>query len=117
MSKNTKRQRTLEDVFGSNSTKKRKKSNDDTSNVNKQNIVNTPTTSSTVKKISDNDLELLRQFDLDMKFGPCTGIPRIDRYERAIRHELDPPVRVLELINNYPNDRQVTHCIWRDYTL
>ena len=37
------------------------------------------------------------------------GIPRIDRYERAIRHDLDPPTRVLELINLYPNDRQVTH--------
>ena len=63
------------------------------------------------------------------------GIPRLDRYERAVRHELDPPVRVLELINLYPNDRQVTHryvktfffsnlnlkfgffSIWRDYTL
>jgi len=79
---------------------------------------------STVKKISNDDLELLRQFDLDMTFGPCTGeilfeiffikyyfsgIPRIDRYERAIRHDLDPPARVLELINLYPNDRQVTH--------
>lgn len=42
----------------------------------------------------------------------CTfliGIPRIDRYERALRHGLEPPTRVLELINLYPNDRQVTH--------
>ncbi len=77
-----------------------------------------------MKQISTDDLELLRQFDLDMTFGPCTGefllklfflsfsfsgIPRIDRYERALRHELDPPVRVLELITLYPNDRQVTH--------
>ncbi|CAF2626231.1 unnamed protein product [Rotaria sp. Silwood2] len=45
------------------------------------------------------------------------SIPRIDRYERALRHDLDPPTRVLELINLYSNDRQVTHCIWRDYTL
>lgn len=82
-------------------------------------------TTSVVKKISDDDLELLRQFDLDMTFGPCASefifeilfvveydfidIPRIDRYERAIRHDLDPPVRVLELINLFPNDRQVTH--------
>ena len=77
-----------------------------------------------MKTISNEDLELLRHFDLNMTFGPCTGefllsffchgflflgIPRIDRYERAIRHELDPPIRVLELINLYPNDRQVTH--------
>jgi hypothetical protein len=37
------------------------------------------------------------------------GIPRIDRYERALRHDLEPPLRVLELLNLYPNDRQVTH--------
>ncbi len=30
-------------------------------------------TTATVKKISNDDLELLRQFDLDMAFGPCTG--------------------------------------------
>ena len=40
---------------------------------------------------------------------PLLGIPRLDRYERALRHELDPPIRVLELINLYPNDREVTH--------
>lgn len=27
----------------------------------------------TVKTISNDDLELLRQFDLNMTFGPCTG--------------------------------------------
>ncbi|CAF3761012.1 unnamed protein product [Rotaria sp. Silwood1] len=105
MSKNTKRQRKLEDMIGNSSIKKRKKNNDDTSIVDKQNVVDT------------SNLEVLKQFDLDMTYGPCTGIPRIDRYERALRHDLDPPARVLELINLYPNDRQVTHCIWRDYTL
>jgi len=144
MSKNTKRQRKLEDMIGVSSTKKKKGNNDDTSTVDKQNVVNSPSKlfrgrhdkinnniydrlvekTSTVKKISDDDLELLRNFDLDTTFGPCTGeilfeiffmkyyfigIPRIDRYERALRHDLNPPPRVLELINLYPNDRQVTH--------
>lgn len=67
--------------------------------------------------ISDEDLQFLKQFDLDMTFGPCTGITRRERYERAIRHELDPPVRVLELIERFPNDREVTHNLWRDYSL
>ena len=80
---------------------------------------------STMPKISADDLELLRQFDLNLTFGPCTGtlghvsrpmrellfvgISRMDRYERAIRHEHEPPVRILELINLHPNDPQVTH--------
>ncbi|CAF4308774.1 unnamed protein product [Rotaria socialis] len=117
MSKNTKRQKKLEDMMGSSSTKKRKENNDHASTVSKQIVVDTSTTSTTVKKISEDDLEVLKQFDLDMTFGPCTGIPRIDRYERALRHDVNPPIRVLELIDLYPNDRQVTHCIWRDYTL
>lgn len=29
--------------------------------------------SSVVETISKDDLELLKQFDLDMTFGPCTG--------------------------------------------
>lgn len=37
------------------------------------------------------------------------GITRRERYERAIRHELNPPIRVLELIERFPNDREVTH--------
>ncbi|CAF0882792.1 unnamed protein product [Adineta ricciae] len=115
MSKSTKRQRKLEDMFADSSTKRIKENDGNTPNSDKHTVVHT--TTSTVKKIPEDDLEILRQFDLDMSFGPCTGISRLDRYERAVRHELDPPVRVLELINLYPNDRQITHSIWRDYTL
>ncbi|CAF1302501.1 unnamed protein product [Adineta ricciae] len=114
MSKSTKRQRKLEDMFADSSTKKIKGNDGNTPDSNKQTVVHTTRAASTVKKIAEDDLEILRQFDLDMSFGPCTGISRFDRYERAVRHELDPPVRVLELINLYPNDRQITHrYLWR----
>jgi len=93
MSKNAKRQKTLDEMITTSS--KKTKTNQTTSTIE--------------KKISNEDLEILKQFDLDMTFGPCTGISRIDRYERALRHELDPPIRVYELIQLYPNDRQVTY--------
>lgn len=93
MSKNAKRQQTLDEMITTSS--KKTKTNQTTSTIE--------------KKISNEDLEILKQFDLDMIFGPCTGISRIDRYERALRHELDPPIRVYELIQLYPNDRQVTY--------
>jgi hypothetical protein len=41
MSNHTKRQRKLEDLFASNSTKKKKVNNEDTPNVDKQNVVHT----------------------------------------------------------------------------
>lgn len=37
----------------------------------KNDLLEEPTSS--VAKISENDLDVLRQFDLDMTFGPCTG--------------------------------------------
>lgn len=39
MSKNSKRQRKLEEMIGNSSTKKRKESNDQNANDNKQNVV------------------------------------------------------------------------------
>jgi len=61
MSKNTKRQRKLEDMIGSSSTKKKKENNDNIPTGDKQNVVNSPKTNSTVKKISNDDLELLKK--------------------------------------------------------
>lgn len=35
--------------------------------------------------------KLLRDFDLNYAYGPCVGIKRIDRWERAKNLELNPP--------------------------
>ncbi len=40
----------------------------------------------------------LRDFDLNSKFGPCVGISRIERWERAKVYNKAPPVRVGELL-------------------
>ncbi|KAF3795943.1 DNA polymerase delta subunit 4 [Nymphaea thermarum] len=46
----------------------------------------------------DEDEEILRQFDLDMSFGPCLGISRMERWERANRLGLNPPKNVERLL-------------------
>lgn len=40
----------------------------------------------------------LRQFDLATKYGPCMGITRMQRWERAAKLGLEPPQEVRELI-------------------
>ncbi|NWY70391.1 DPOD4 polymerase, partial [Erithacus rubecula] len=36
-------------------------------------------------------LEMLRRFDLSWEYGPCTGITRLQRWERAQELGLSPP--------------------------
>ncbi|NXL11715.1 DPOD4 polymerase, partial [Mesembrinibis cayennensis] len=36
-------------------------------------------------------LEMLRRFDLAWEYGPCTGITRLQRWERAQALGLSPP--------------------------
>eukprot|EP00743_Colponemidia_sp_Colp-15_P007067 GILK01007626.1.p1 GENE.GILK01007626.1~~GILK01007626.1.p1 ORF type:complete len:122 (-),score=12.83 GILK01007626.1:103-426(-) len=40
----------------------------------------------------------LRLFDMDMKYGPCIGITRLERWEQAKELGLDPPQSIHELI-------------------
>ncbi|KAG0257643.1 hypothetical protein BG011_003858 [Mortierella polycephala] len=42
----------------------------------------------------------LRQFDLTPKFGPCTDITRLERWERAFNLGLNPPEHVKDTIAN-----------------
>ena len=41
---------------------------------------------------------VLRNFDLTPKYGPCVGITRLDRYRRAEKMGLKPPVEVLQIL-------------------
>ena len=40
----------------------------------------------------------LRAFDLDVRYGPCDGITRRARWERAYDLGLSPPVRIVEIL-------------------
>ena len=52
----------------------------------------------------------LRRWDMDMKFGPCIGMPRMRRWERAEKLGLTPPteIRNLLLTSNASED-----CLWQ----
>lgn len=39
----------------------------------------------------DGREEMLRQFDMNMSYGPCLGLTRLERWERANALGLDPP--------------------------
>ncbi|KAK3084494.1 hypothetical protein FSP39_014372 [Pinctada imbricata] len=51
-----------------------------------------------VSKQTSEDLVLLKQFDLTLEFGPCVGITRLERWERAEKHGLNPPPEVRDLV-------------------
>lgn len=44
--------------------------------------------------------ELLRQFDMTMRYGPCVGMPRSSRWKRAQHFGLDPPSCILEILRD-----------------
>ncbi|MCO5556360.1 hypothetical protein L7F22_009908 [Adiantum nelumboides] len=53
--------------------------------------------------------ETLRQFDMNMHYGPCLGMTRIERWERANKLGMNPPIEVkeiLERVNGAPA------CLW-----
>lgn len=62
-----------------------------------------------------DEVELLRQFDLSWQYGPCTGITRLQRWERAETLGLSPPITVRELLLKYKMDPAVTYSLWHDY--
>ncbi|KAM0916517.1 hypothetical protein ACQ4PT_010133 [Festuca glaucescens] len=62
--------------------------------------------------------EQLRQFDLDMKFGPCIGVNRLQRWERASSMGLQPPPHLRDLlthassVKNRNNGSPSPECLW-----
>ncbi|RUS85732.1 hypothetical protein EGW08_006526 [Elysia chlorotica] len=73
-----------------------------------------PSTSATDSGIK-KDLDVLKQFDLILEYGPCNGISRLDRWERAERHGLKPSLEIKDLINRHASDPLYTECLWNDY--
>ncbi|XP_078681193.1 DNA polymerase delta subunit 4-like [Branchiostoma floridae x Branchiostoma belcheri] len=61
------------------------------------------------------DITRLKQFDLNPDFGPCIGITRLERWERAEKFGQTPPVDIRDLIVQHTGDEEYTHCLWNDY--
>jgi len=57
----------------------------------------------------DDIEEVLRQFDMNMKYGPCIGVPRLERWERASKLGLDPPQQVKLFLERAGG---ISDCLW-----
>lgn len=88
-----------------------KKTKNPQRNVKREKALPKPSTS----KAEENDLRLLRDFDLNWVYGPCMGITRLERWNRAEKHGLNPPAEVKQLVLANAEDEQYTHCVWNDY--
>ncbi|XP_070836756.1 DNA polymerase delta subunit 4 [Chaetodon trifascialis] len=65
----------------------------------------------------EEELKKLRQFDLDWRFGPCTGISRLQRWERAKLHGLNPPEEIRDLLLQTHADPEYNQSLWSEYPL
>ncbi|XP_077461007.1 DNA polymerase delta subunit 4 isoform X2 [Stigmatopora argus] len=75
-----------------------------------------PPQNTEISPISE-DQEKLRQFDLDWKFGPCTGISRLQRWDRAKLHGLNPPEDIQDLLLLKQDDQDYNPSLWGEYPL
>ncbi|KAF6739431.1 DNA polymerase delta subunit 4 [Oryzias melastigma] len=76
-----------------------------------------PQTEEVADPVQQEALQKLRDFDLNWRFGPCTGISRLQRWERAELHGLSPPQEVRELLLKAPADSEFSLSLWSEYPL
>ncbi|XP_069713073.1 DNA polymerase delta subunit 4 [Phaenicophaeus curvirostris] len=62
-------------------------------------------------------METLRSFDLAWEYGPCTGITRLQRWERAQALGLSPPLTVREALLKHPDHPDIAYSLWHEYPL
>lgn len=53
--------------------------------------------------------EMLRQFDMNMAYGPCIGMTRLARWERAYKLGLNPPAEIEKLLKV---GKVQADCLW-----
>ncbi|CAJ1935918.1 unnamed protein product [Sphenostylis stenocarpa] len=51
-------------------------------------------------KHNEKNEALLRQFDVNMMYGPCIGLTRLERWERAQSLGLNPPPEIQSLLKS-----------------
>ncbi|XP_074561082.1 uncharacterized protein LOC141817300 [Curcuma longa] len=60
--------------------------------------------------IGEEEDDKLRQFDMDMRYGPCIGLSRTDRWERASAMGLNPPAEVEAIL--LKSSAAAAGCLW-----
>ena len=58
--------------------------------------------------------EALKRFDLEAKYGPCIGLSRKQRWNRANRYGLAPPAKVRELLELLDANDERQHALWHN---
>jgi DNA polymerase delta subunit 4 len=58
----------------------------------------------TSEDLADIEMRLRRSFDMETKYGPVSGMSRLERYERAEKLQLGPPSWVKQVIEAHGVD-------------
>lgn len=56
------------------------------------------------KSIDEIEMRLRQSFDMETKYGPLSGMSRLERFERAQKLQLDPPLWVKTVIEAHGVD-------------
>ncbi|GAB1604589.1 DNA polymerase delta subunit 4-like [Argonauta hians] len=74
-----------------------------------------PSTSQNIQASCSKDSEelaVLSEFDLNWRFGPISGITRLERWERANKFCLNPPERVKNIILSHGVNTPYNTSLW-----
>ncbi|KAK8967465.1 hypothetical protein KSP40_PGU007555 [Platanthera guangdongensis] len=76
----------------------------------------TATVGALIPSEDDGSEDRLRQFDLDWRYGPCIGMTRMERWNRATEMGLQPPTDVKHLLlrSKSGDERAASEipCLW-----
>lgn len=67
--------------------------------------------------LSEEEDGELRSFDLCQKYGPCVGLSRLERWERAEKLGLNPPLLVREILMARSTDSDANCSMLSKYSL
>lgn len=77
---------------------------------------NIKTVSADVPQVDIKDaIEVLKQFDMNMRYGPCVGIKRSQRWNRAKKFNLNPPLEVKSILDDNKFQKAIAnieHDLW-----
>ncbi|XP_027338264.1 DNA polymerase delta subunit 4-like [Abrus precatorius] len=72
--------------------------------------------SQAVTEYHDNEYteeeKILREFDMNVAYGPCIGLTRLERWERAHKFGLNPPQHIKILLES---DKAQLECLWNKH--
>ncbi|KAK4798052.1 hypothetical protein SAY86_030378 [Trapa natans] len=65
-----------------------------------------------LKDSCNEDEEVLMQFDMNMAYGPCLGMSRRARWERALKLGLSPPQEIESILKR---GKVGSECLWEGH--